>query len=80
MYIYIYIYIYITANPCRLHDTLGNTPLHVACFRGHLSCVTFLLESAADATIVNANGESLVHAAAMGNQVACLRLVVEVHT
>ncbi|RHY94051.1 hypothetical protein DYB37_002161 [Aphanomyces astaci] len=58
-------------------DFSGNTPLHIACFRGHVGCVKFLLESASEVHVVNADGESVVHAAASGGSLPCLRLVLE---
>ncbi|RHY54332.1 hypothetical protein DYB34_000118 [Aphanomyces astaci] len=68
----------------NMRDSLRRTSLHLAydsvfsaCFRGHVGCVKFLLESASEVHVVNADGESVVHAAASGGSLPCLRLVLE---
>ena len=44
------------------------TPLHIACLRGPVSMVAFLLGCNADCTSRDSNGNSVLHHAAAGNQ------------
>ena len=42
----------------------GNTPLHVACLEGYVSCAEILLENNADFNSVNRKGQTPLHIAA----------------
>ncbi|OQR99005.1 thioredoxin [Achlya hypogyna] len=55
----------------------GQTPTFVACRRGQLKVVRFLLESAAEVSTSNEDGRTLVHAAALSGSLPCLQLVLE---
>lgn len=44
---------------CR--DSVGNTPLHCAAYRGQKQCIIKLLKSGASPTIKNNNGTSIIN-------------------
>ena len=44
-------------------DVDGNTPLHLACFKGNSTTVRVLVENGADYTVLNMSWETLLHAA-----------------
>ncbi|CAI5446886.1 unnamed protein product [Caenorhabditis angaria] len=58
-----------------LRDSRGNTPLHLAAMNNHLDCALFMLESHADATLINNNGHSAQSIAALRQHREMERLV-----
>lgn len=50
--------------PVNAPDDDGDTPFHVACRSGHLSTLKLLLADQADFTILNKNGENVLHVVA----------------
>ena len=48
----------------REKNSLGNTPLHVSCLAGFVSCAKILLDKGADIYAVNKIGQTPLHIAA----------------
>ena len=54
-------------------------PLHLACLRGDVSMVTFLLDSRADCTCPDTNGNTSLHYAAAGNSADVIQCILSRH-
>ena len=64
----------------EVRDGDGSTPLHCACWKGHLEAVTLLLERGADYAALRTGGHygtTPLHAAAHGNQRDIVRLLLD---
>lgn len=58
-------------------QVLLRTPLHMAAYYGHLSVIDLLLSSGAELHARLSSGDTAVHRAAEGSQVAALNLLLE---
>jgi len=58
-------------------DCRGMTPMHHACYRGHIRCVQGLLEHQADPQVVTAQGRSGIHLACEKGHSEVVQLVVQ---
>jgi ankyrin repeat protein len=72
-------------DPIRLESFGGNTPLHMACRRGALALVTFLIDhldaDPGDLRKRNEAGDQALHVACSAGKVDCVRalLLVDIH-
>ena len=67
-------------DPSLLNESsagIGHTALHWCAARGHVNCLTFLLQSGAAPSDVNESGSTPLHAAAANGQFECARLLFE---
>jgi ankyrin repeat protein len=58
-------------------DTKGITPVFVASFKGHTSCVEQLIAAKADATIATNQGYLPLHAACENGHLAAIRILID---
>lgn len=61
-------------------DKDGSTPLHCACWKGHVEVVRVLLDAGADINAKNQNdhyGDTALHAAAHGNQKDVVEILIK---
>lgn len=65
------------ANVNRATRSGKSTALHRAALKGHHKIVEYLLESGADATLVDADVKTPLHKAAEGNNAECCKLLIE---
>lgn len=56
----------------------GNTPLHIAAYKGNCQCVAMLLESKSDPSAQNERGEVPLHRAVISEQLETLKLLLPV--
>lgn len=56
-----------------VQDSVGSTPLHVACGEGHMSAVTKLIESGCDPSVKDCDGCTPLYCAAAWNQIGVVR-------
>ena len=61
-----------------LVDKKGQTPLHVACFKGHVDAARLLLDKGADIDRVNKRGETPLYAACSKGHVDAARLLLDI--
>ena len=59
-------------------DKKGQTPLHVACFKGHVDAARLLLDKGADIDRVNKRGETPLYAACSKGHVDAARLLLDI--
>ncbi|QQR49178.1 ankyrin repeat domain-containing protein [bacterium] len=70
--------LFIKTNPndINIKDSDGFTPLHFAAARGHLACVTVLLNAHANVNTQSDTGETPLHFAARYNRLECVTLLL----
>eukprot|EP00802_Teleaulax_amphioxeia_P015391 Tamp_15481.p1 GENE.Tamp_15481~~Tamp_15481.p1 ORF type:complete len:366 (-),score=80.13 Tamp_15481:442-1488(-) len=58
-------------------DALGNSPLHLAAFNGHLKVISVLLEASADPCYQNGELDTPLYMAVLSNSLPCVKLISE---
>ncbi len=58
-------------------DHNGSTPLHKACYKGHLDCIKYLLENAANVYEKDDQGSTPLHNAVQSLSVDAVKLILE---
>ena len=58
-------------------DALGNSPLHLAAFNGHVKVISLLLEAGADATHQNGELDTPLYMAVLSNNLPCVSIIAE---